>query len=160
MNHASRLNRGSHGSFRFALFFFYLCQQRHHSRKYVLLLSVYSRRRFILRHIEIPCIPPHCLVFYNSSISFLPGTLSAVHRPSVLSHSGFLIGTFHTWKYHWLTRQCPSRGLGASMGNNLSPLDIRSHALFLLDFVLWKWQTPFSVSEQMRKVVRLEKAKV
>ena len=115
---------------------------------------------YFLRHIEIPCIPPHCLVFYNSSISYLPGTLSTVHRPSVLSHSGSLIGTFHTWKYHWLTRQCPSRGLGASMGNNLSPLDIRSHALFLLDFVLWKWQTPFSVSEQMRKVVRLEKAKV
>jgi len=51
-------------------------------------------------------------------------------------------------------------GWGASMGNNLSPLDIRSHALFLLDFVLWKWLTPFLVSKQMRKVPRLEKVEV
>ena len=43
------------------------------------------------------------------------------------------------------------------MGNNLSPLDIRSHALFLLDFVLWKWPTPSLASKQMRKVTRLEK---
>lgn len=46
------------------------------------------------------------------------------------------------------------------MGNNLSPLDIRSHALFLLDFVLWKWPTPSLVSKQMMKVTRLEEAKV
>ena len=46
------------------------------------------------------------------------------------------------------------------MGNNLSPLDIHSHALFLLGFALWKRQTLFSVSKQMRKVSRLEKARV
>lgn len=46
------------------------------------------------------------------------------------------------------------------MGNNLSPLDIRSHALFLQDFVLWKWPTPSLVSKQMMKVTRLEEAKV
>lgn len=102
---------------------------------------------FFQREIEIPCIPLHCLVFYNSSISFLSGTLWTIHRPSVLSHSGFPIGTFHNWKYHWLTRQCPSRGWGANMGSNLSPLDIHSHASFLLDFVLWKWQTLFSISK-------------
>ena len=51
-------------------------------------------------------------------------------------------------------------GWDASTGNNLSPLDIRSHALFLQDFVLWKWLTLFLVSKQMRKVPGLENDKV
>ena len=43
-------------------------------------------------------------------------------------------------------------GRGASMGNSPSPLDIRSHASFLLGFVSWKWQILSSISRLTKNV--------
>lgn len=51
----------------------------------------------------------------------------------------------------------PSRGWGASKGNNPAPLDIRNRAASRLGFVLWKWLNHVLISKNIEQKVKRPK---